>query len=104
MTRRMSVLRIGLLLLTLLCSTILAKSASVLLREGLYAEEVEGDLNAAIKVYQQVREDSSAPDNLVAQALYRQGMCYMKLKKEPETKAAFSELVAKHAVKGGVKV
>ncbi len=96
MTRRVSVLRVSLLLLTLLSSTIMAKSASVLLREGLYAEEVEGDLNAAIKVYQQVIEDDSAQDNLVAQALYRQGMCYMKLKKEHDAKAAFGKLLAEH--------
>ena len=82
MIKRMSLPRIVLLLLTLTSSTILAKSASVLLREGLYAEEVEGDLQAAIKIYQQVIEDDSAQDNLVAQALYRQGMCYTKLKNE----------------------
>jgi len=93
----MSLPRLLLLLLTLFSSTILAKSASVLLREGLYAEEVEGDLNAAIKVYQQVIEDSSAQKKLVAQALYRQGMCYMKLKKEHDAKIVLSKLVAEHA-------
>ncbi|MHC4517819.1 MAG: sugar-binding protein, partial [Planctomycetota bacterium] len=97
MTKKMSLTRILLLLLTLCSSTILAKSASVLLREGLYAEEVEGDLNAAIKVYQQVIDDDEAQDNLVAQALYRQGMCYMKLKNELAAKAAFSKLLANHA-------
>ena len=97
MIKRMSLPTVLLLLLAVLNATVLAKSASVLLREGLYAEEVEGDLNAAIKVYQQVIEDESAQDNLVAQALYRQGMCYMKLKKESEAKAAFGKLVAEHA-------
>ncbi|UCD53568.1 MAG: tetratricopeptide repeat protein [Phycisphaerales bacterium] len=96
MIKRMSLPRIVLLLLTLSSSTILAQSASALLREGLYAEEVEGDLQAAIKVYQQVIEDESAQDSLVAQALYRQGMCYTKLKKELEAKAAFSKLVAQY--------
>ena len=97
MVKRMSLPRILLLLLTLLNSTILAKSASGLLREGLYAEEVEGDLSAAIKIYQQVIEDDSAQENLVAQALYRQGMCHMKLKNELEAKAAFSKLMTQHA-------
>jgi len=97
MIKRMSLPGILLLLLTLFSSTLLAKSASGLLREGLYAEEVEGDLQAAIKIYQEVITDSSAQDNLVAQALYRQGMCYMKLKNEPEAKAAFSKLVAQHS-------
>lgn len=97
MIKRMSLPRMLFLLLTLFSSTILAKSASVLLREGLYAEEVEGDLGAAIKIYQQVIEDSSAQDNLVAQALYRQGMCHMKLKNEQDAKAAFSKLVTEHS-------
>jgi len=97
MIKRMSLPRMLLLLLTLCSSTLLAKSASVLLREGLYAEEVEGDLSAAIEIYQQVIEDSSAQDNLVAQALYRQGMCHMKLKNKQDAKAAFSKLVAEHS-------
>ncbi len=97
MIRRMSLPRILLLLLTLSSSTILAKSASVLLREGLYAEEVEGDLQAAIKTYQEVIEDDSAQGNLVAQALYRQGMCYMKLKNELDAKAVFGKLTTEHS-------
>lgn len=71
----------------------LAKSASVLLREGLYAEEVEGDLDAAVEVYQQIIADASAPKEQVAQALYRLGMCYMKQKDEIQAKAMFSKLV-----------
>jgi len=93
MTKRMSLSRILLLLLTLCTSSILAKSASVLLREGLYAEEVEGDLKAAIEVYQQVIDDKNAQDSLVAQALYRQGMCHMKLQNDADAKAAFSKLM-----------
>ncbi|MDI9432844.1 MAG: sugar-binding protein [Planctomycetota bacterium] len=72
----------------------LAKSASVLLREGLYAEEVEGDLDAAIGVYRQIVADASAPREQVAQALYRLGMCHMKRKDELEARAAFSKLAA----------
>ena len=72
----------------------LAKSASVLLREGLYAEEVEGDLDAAIGVYRQIVADASAPREQVAQALYRLGACHMKRKDELEARAAFSRLVA----------
>ena len=32
----------------------LAGPASVLLQEGLYAEEIEGDLDGAIKIYEQI--------------------------------------------------
>lgn len=75
----------------------LAKSASVLLREGLYAEEVEGDLDAAIGVYRQIVADASAPREQVAQALYRLGVCHMKRKDELEARAAFSRLAADYA-------
>ncbi|MHC4355595.1 MAG: hypothetical protein ACYS0H_23085, partial [Planctomycetota bacterium] len=54
------------------------KSTSTLLQEGLYAEEVDGDLDAAIKIYQQIVDQSAAQRSHVAQAMYRQGMCYLK--------------------------
>ena len=59
-----------------------AKPASVMLREGLYAEEVEGNIDAAIKIYEQIVQDKSASRDNVAQALYREGMCYLKKKDE----------------------
>jgi len=71
-----------------------AKPASVMLREGLYAEEVEGDIDAAIKIYEQIIQDSSASRDNAAQALYRQGMCYLKKKDESGARAAFGKLVA----------
>ncbi len=70
------------------------------LQQGLYAEEVEGNIASAIKIYGDIIKDSSAPGNLVAQALYRQGMCYLKLKEEPLAKAALEKLVAEHGEQG----
>ncbi len=91
-------LRVTLLLLGIVLTTALpVKAASVSMREGLYAEEVEGDLDAAIRIYQQVIDDESAPKNIVAQALYRQGMCYMKKSNEAQAKAAFTKLIAEHS-------
>jgi hypothetical protein len=75
------------------CSTAPAASTSELLQQGLYAEEVEGNINAAIKTYEQVIRTHSAPPNLVAQALYRQGMCYLKLKDEASARAVLERLV-----------
>ncbi|MBN2589094.1 MAG: tetratricopeptide repeat protein [Sedimentisphaerales bacterium] len=69
------------------------KQASVLLQEALYAEEIEGDINTAIKIYQQIIDDDSAQENYVAQALYRQGMCYMKVQNENQAKGNFTRLV-----------
>src|SRR4030065_283238 len=86
-----------LLAVALIASAALAKSASVLLQEGLYAEEVDGDLDAAIRIYAQVIEDSSAQRSHVAQAMYRQGMWYMKKQQEKQAKLGFEKLVAEYS-------
>ena len=62
------------------------KSPSLLLQEGLYAEETEGDLDKAIQIYEQVVEEASGIQRLSAKATYQLGMCY--LKKGDKTKAA----------------
>ncbi len=74
-----------------------AKSASVLLQEGLYAEQVDGDLDAAIKIFEQVINDSSAQRSQVAQAMYLQGMCYLKKQDEPKAQQIFGRLVADYS-------
>jgi hypothetical protein len=74
-----------------------AKPASVMLREGLYAEEVEGNIDAAIKIYEQIVKDKSASRDNVAQALYRQGMCYLKKKDDAGAGAAFGKLMAEYS-------
>jgi hypothetical protein len=70
------------------------KSTSTLLQEGLYAEEVDGDLDAAIKLYQQVITKGTAQRSHVAQAMYRQGMCYLKKQDETRAREVFAKLVA----------
>jgi hypothetical protein len=74
-----------------------AKTAAELLSEGLYADEVEGNLDKAIGIYQQVIDDTAAPKNLVAQALYRQGTVYLKKKQDTEARAAFTKLVTDYS-------
>ncbi len=74
-----------------------AKSSSTLLQEGLYAEEVDGDLDAAIRIYQKIITDGSAQRSHIAQALYRQGMCYLKKQNEAQAKALFSKLVENYS-------
>ncbi len=71
-----------------------AASTSELLQQGLYAEEVDGNINAAIKIYGQVVASGSASGSQAAQALYRQGMCYLKIKDEASARAALEKLVA----------
>ncbi len=87
---------IFLLTVVLLNSAALAKSARELLQEGLYAEDVDGDLDAAIRIYEQVIADRSAHRSDIAQAMYRQGMCYLKKRDEQQAKVIFGQLVAKY--------
>ncbi|MEJ2701838.1 MAG: sugar-binding protein [Sedimentisphaerales bacterium] len=73
------------------------RSASALLQEGLYAEEVDGNLDAAIEIYEQVIKDPAAQRSDVAQALYRQGMCYMKKQQDQQAKLVFEKLVTDYS-------
>ena len=74
-----------------------AKSPGVLLQEGLYAEETQGNLDSAMKIYQQIIDDSSAQRSVVAQAMYRLGMCQMKKQNEAQAREIFEKLVAQYS-------
>jgi hypothetical protein len=74
-----------------------AKSPSELLQEGLYAEEIDGDLDKAISIYSQIIKDGTAQRSHIAQALYHQGMCYMKKQQEQLARQDFEKLVAEYS-------
>jgi len=69
------------------------KQPGVLLQEGLYAEEIDGDLDKAIGIYQQVVKTPEATEAQRAQALYRMGMCHLKKQDELKAKSAFQTLI-----------
>ncbi|MHC4171690.1 MAG: tetratricopeptide repeat protein [Planctomycetota bacterium] len=60
-------------------SRLAGKPASVLLREGLYAEETEGDLDAAIQVYERILKEFPKNRPVAAKALLHIGLCKEKL-------------------------
>jgi len=97
MTRLKKITMVFLLAAVALTLAALAKQATVTLQEGLYAEEVEGNLDAAIKIYEQIIQDGSAQRSAVAQALYRQGMCYLKKQQEQQARLVFGKLVAEYS-------
>ncbi|UCF16182.1 MAG: tetratricopeptide repeat protein, partial [Phycisphaerales bacterium] len=97
MERSKSVAVILLLTVTGLASAVAAKAASTLLQEGLYAEEIDGDLDAAIKIYQQIITAGTAQRSHIAQAMYRQGMCYLKKQDEVRAREVFAKLVADYS-------
>jgi hypothetical protein len=70
-----------------------AASPSELLEQGIYSEETKGDVDAALKLYQQVVTEAKAGQAVAAQAQYRLGVCYYKKKNYTEANAAFDKLV-----------
>jgi hypothetical protein len=93
MERVKSTAIVFLLIVGILGSVTLAKSSGTLLQEGLYAEQVDGDLDEAIRIYGKIIADASAQRSHVAQALYRQGMCYLKKQNESQAKMVFVRIV-----------
>jgi hypothetical protein len=68
-------------------------SPSELLERGIYSEETRGDVDAALKLYQQVVAEAKAGQAVAAQATYRLGICYYKKKNYREANAAFQKLL-----------
>ena len=76
-----------------LASPAMAATASELLEKGIYTEETVGDLDQAIKVYKKVVVEGKAAQEVAAQAQFRIGLCYAKLGKTDEAKAAFQAVI-----------
>ena len=60
---------------SVLTSAPAAESVSVLLQKAIYAEETEGNLESAIKLYEQIASDAATNRPMVAQAQYRLAVC-----------------------------
>jgi hypothetical protein len=54
------------------------KSPALLLQEGLYAEEADGDLDKAIEIYGRIPKNSGQDEQISAQAAYQIGLCFLK--------------------------
>jgi Tol biopolymer transport system component len=70
-----------------LLSGSIQQNAEQLFRSGIYKEEIEGELEKAIAIYEQILADF--PDNkaVAAKALYHIGLCYEKLGNQEAQKA-----------------
>jgi len=92
--------RAGLLIFSILLATATicpAKPVSVLLQEGIYAEQTKGDLDGAIKIYEKIIEDSSAQRPVAAEAMYRLSNCFLKLQNEQKARLTLSRLVEQYS-------
>jgi len=70
-----------------------AESLSVLLQKGIFAEETEGNLDAAIGIYQQITTEAAANRSVAAQAQYRLGVCYQKKGNKEQAVSALNDLL-----------
>lgn len=94
--KTLQTIAISLLLLVIAAATpVSAEPASVLLQEGLYAEEIEGDLDAAIKIYEKVIAQAEQTQQAAAMAMYRIGMCRLKKGDKTQATSQFQQLIEK---------
>lgn len=70
-----------------------AQSTSTLLQKGIFTEETVGDLDAAIKIYEEIVADAEKNRAYAAQAQYRIGMCNLKQGRNDRAVGAFQKLI-----------
>lgn len=69
------------------------QQAQKLLSEAVYQEEINGDLDEAIKTYQSVIKQYPGNRKVSAEAYYHMGMCYEKLGRQDAMKA-YQEVIS----------
>lgn len=68
------------------------QTAEQLYQSGIYKEEVEGELEKAIEIYEQILADFPENQAVAAKALYHIGLCYEKLGNQ-EAQKAYQRLI-----------
>jgi Tol biopolymer transport system component len=68
------------------------QTAEQLYQSGIYKEEVEGELQKAIEIYEQILEGFPENKTIAAKALYHIGLCYEKLGNQ-EARKAYQRLI-----------
>jgi hypothetical protein len=83
--------------LTAICQlsaqTVPATPPSQLLEKGIYSEETKGDLDGAMKLYEQIISEGKDAQGVAAQAEYRLGVCYYKKNNFTKANESFEKLV-----------
>jgi len=87
MRSRFFMLGVFALILFLVSPAYVQQSAEQLYQSGLYKEEVEGELEKAVAIYERILKDFSGNEATAAKALYHIGLCYEKLGKQEAQKA-----------------
>src|ERR1041385_6199266 len=79
--------------LVLVLNVSAADTLSEKLQRGLFEEEANHNLDAAIKAYQSVVAQSDEQRKLTATAVFRLGECYRKLGKTNEANAQYQRVL-----------
>jgi tetratricopeptide (TPR) repeat protein len=72
------------------------ESPSVLLEEGMYAEQTEGDLDKAMAIYNEIIEQHQDEQTVAARATYQLGMCYLKKGDKAKAAECFRKVVSNY--------
>jgi Tol biopolymer transport system component len=78
---------ISFITLMILATSLSAQTADQLYQNGLLKESGEGDLQAAISIFEQIVADAGADNSVKAKAQLRIGLCYEKMGKAEAIKA-----------------
>lgn len=78
--------------ISLLPAASIQQNAEQLYQSGIYKEEVEGELEKAIAIYEQILKDFPQNQVTAAKALYHIGLCYEKLGNK-EAQKAYQRLI-----------
>lgn len=79
----------------MLLSANIQQTAEQLYQSGIYKEEVEGDLEKAIAIYERILKDFPQNKSTAAKALYHIGLCYEKLGNK-EAQKAYRRLIEEY--------
>lgn len=74
-----------------------SQSPAVLLEQGIYAEQTKGDLDEAIRIYEQVVQADQSSRRAAAEALWRMGQCWEKKKDRTKAAEQYRLIVARYA-------
>jgi tetratricopeptide (TPR) repeat protein len=70
------------------------QQSAVLLQQGIYAEETEGNLDKAMEIYTKIRADYNDVERIAARATYQMGMCYLKKGEKENAAEKFEEVIS----------
>ena len=80
-------------MLVVLAAPAAAATPSELLQKAIYTEETVGDLDAAMKLYEQVIAEGKSAQEAAAQAQFRLALCLEKKGRDAEAQAAFEAVI-----------